>query len=395
VFLGVSWTLASAIATKTSLWELLSTLAFAWAGVFFIGMGAANLAQVGPGSLQAGALWSDAALFWMMLGALWQLLALPLLAARRISDSTASDVLTGLLYATPAAGGGLLLLRLADGSAPGQGILWLPALTALAVFIWALHRAWAGMQDPAAQAKALWLALAALVAAAVTGAAVLPALRLLLLAGGIFLLTPMVRARGSLTNPWLERVTFLLGPAMALAAMAALPLTAGFASLSTLYDAWIASGYWPPVPVTALLLMPLIAAGLSFVWSSRTVPEESINASDRTRLLPASRLALILPALFLLTPAGLTTASLWSWLAILLSIGGGLALFRFLARARALHIAAISALSRRRFPPWPGDLLRRGFSQGVLLLQQAAAILEGEWGLLWLLLLFALLLLLR
>ncbi len=395
VLLALVWTLSLAIVLKARLWELLSILALAWTGVFFIALGAANLAQVGPGSLTAGAHWSNTALFWTALGASWQLLALPIMATRRNKAEAAPTGLTGLLYATPATTGGFLLFRLTEGGAPGQGVLLLPALAALAVFIWALHRAWTEMQFAGKQETALCMALAALVVAAATGAVVLPALRLLLLAGGVFLLAPMLSARSSQTGGRPGRISLLLGPALALAAMATLPLTIGFAALSALYDAWIEDGLWPLVPVISLLFMPLIAAGISFVWSNQAATEESVEAGNGARWRPLSRLALIIPALFLLTPAGLTTAGLWSWLTILLSIGGGLVLFRFRSRAGEMHTAATAAISRRSLPPWPGDLLRRGLSQGVLLVQQAAAILEGEWGLLWLLLLFAILLLLR
>lgn len=392
--LGVIWTLALSSAIKTTLWKLLSTLALAWTGVFFIAMGAANLAQVGPGLLQAGTQWTDAALIWTTLGALWPLLALPFLATQGPAKHAASEV-TITLYAVPAAAGGLLLFRLVEISAPGRVFPLLLIFPALILCLWALNRAWVDMQLPGEQARALWFALAALVVLAATGAVVLPMLWVLMLAGGVFLLTPMIGAGGSSTNPRLERATFLFGPAIALAAMAGLPLTAGFAALSALYDAWIADGFWPLVPVTMLLLMPLIAAGLSSVWSGRATPEGPDAAVNGTRSPLLSRLALAVPAIFLLTPAGLTTAGLWSWSAILLGIGGGLALFRYQPRARQAHAAALAALARRSLPRWPGDLLRRGFSQGALWLQQAAAILEGEWGLLWLLLFFALLLLLR
>ena len=193
---------------------------------------------------------------------------------------------------------------------------------------------------------------------------------MLLLAVGTLLLAARVAETGVL-----EKV----GPLLALAALAGFPFTAGFAGRAAVYDAWYAGGRGLLVLVTALLHVPFLAAALLLVWDRAPA-----RANRRRQLVTG--LTLLLPALGLLGISGLGNASIVAWLAILLPIESAVLLVYYLDETDTARQMVRDALSL------PFDL--RPFLRPVksaartlaLSLHQAVALLEGERGLLWLLL---------
>ena len=97
-----------------------------------------------------------------------------------------------------------------------------------------------------------------------------------------------------------------------------------------------------------------------------------------------------LPVLGLWTVHGLGTAGIAAWLGVLIPAGGGLAMTFFLgsvreAQATLREALRVPALPR---PVWPW--LQNAAQAAGSAVRQAAALLEGEGGLLWLLLLLIL-----
>jgi hypothetical protein len=177
----------------------------------------------------------------------------------------------------------------------------------------------------------------------------------------------------------------LIGPVWAVAALAGLPLTAGFVGRVTLYTVWWENGRFLLVLVLALLHIPLVTAGLWLVWRQ--------TAASPPPLLEI--VAWSLPVMGLISFAGLSNTSVFIWLAVLIPFILGLMALRFSA---GLH--EVRAILRRAFMfAWPRFLPRQFPTLLVTnvgtALREAARILEGESGLLWLLTFVVILLLVR
>ena len=209
-------------------------------------------------------------------------------------------------------------------------------------------------------------------------------LRVLLLAGSTLYLL--------VTQPpgqkWLR---WVLG-GTALAALAGLPLTAGFASRAGLYAIWLADGRWALVLVLALLHVPLIMAG---VWLLLTKSPSTAEVENRTARDWLREALPLLPALGLLSVSNVVWGNvpLLAWPAIVGAAIAGAILPRFVGEAQNVRLTLRQALGAER-PPL-GNL--RSLKQlGVGLqtaVNDAADILDGDSGLLWLLLLAALIIL--
>lgn len=283
-----------------------------------------------------------------------------------------------LALAAPAVAGATLLVRLEAAADISQAFALPLTLAALLGLLWAGKQAWDLSDTSLPLAAALSLAQAGLLllAATWTGAdATLGEARVLILGAGLLLLAARQPRRNLLTTA---------AVALALAALAGLPLTAGFGGRSAVYAAWMSDGRWLLVLVTALLHVPLLAAGLLLL-------RDADQETPAWRQLPQSRRAalggagLLLPALGLLGVSGLGSASLGSWLALLLPPVAAFLLVYYLEETAAIRQMVQEAITlplnvRPLFAP-----LRRAVAFLFSGLQEAAAILEGERGLLWLL----------
>lgn len=268
----------------------------------------------------------------------------------------------------PAAAGAVLLASLAGRA--GASYYALPlTLAGLLGLLWSAYAAWRHRTQAAAVGTALLLgeaSLLVLLTAWTNQAAVLAETRVMVLAGGAFILA----ANNSEQTTW-QRLALV----PALAALAAFPLTAGFAGRGALYTAWLESGNWLPVVVVILLQMPLLAAGLTLVWPRRWPPGPVMLGS----------LTLLLPALGLVSWQAVGLVVPFAWGAIALHLVGALLLFRYATEAEDLEQALQQALVPKVdvAPVAARVRMARVFLSRAL--RDAAAILEGSGGLLWVL----------
>ena len=320
----------------------------------------------------------------LLLAALIQIGAFPFHFWRPLSRSL-SPLLALLLHTTPAVAGAALLVRVEAATDITLAFALPLTLVALLGMLWSANAAWQHSDDRPRMAALLGVGQAGLVLLAGTWAgpdAILAEARVLLLAGGVLLVAAQLTGTDLLAR---------LGPLLALAALAGLPLTAGFAGRTAVYDAWLDGGRWLLVLVTALLHVPYIAAVLLLVWDKPPV------ALRRPQSGPAlvTTVALLLPALGLLTFSDLAGASIIAWFAVLLPAGAAMLLVYYLEETDAARQTVREALS---LPFDSGPYLRSLYNavRAVpLALREAIAILEGERGLLWLLLFLLLIWLVR
>jgi hypothetical protein len=166
-------------------------------------------------------------------------------------------------------------------------------------------------------------------------------------------------------------------------ALVAFPLTAGFITLNALYTWWLLNNFWVLSLVLVLLLLPLITAVFIFVRE-----HVDTNPSSRHRHhSPVSEIAQLLPAAGLLMINGFSVVEThWgTWLILLLTAAGALLLARYVGEVQETIVTVNTALSPDRLPLGNmGAILQKFARQLFLSLGEAANILEGDRGLLWL-----------
>lgn len=344
--------------------------------------------------------WPLVALFPLWLASAWP-------AARPLLSLAAAALLLGVWpFGGPRRGaaGDAPLNLLADGlpvvagsavmaAGLGAGVptgLEIAFATALAFFslVAGLARVWRFSFDSLVKALGPALAGMTLMAAVWVGdGAMLQAARLAVFAPAVLVIVANLFPRRSPDDAARSRLSpGMVGSAVVFAAVAGLPLTAGFVALAALYGAWLASGGW----VLALVLVLLLSLWLAAVYL--TIRQAAAGfASGRDAWLRGG--ALLLPALGLLQfNAAAFGAGPLVWVAIALPPVAGLLLGRFVP-----GLGALDDLLRESIPAalpsseWP-DRLRRVGQATADAIADAIAILEGEFGLLWLVGLIALLL---
>ena len=268
-------------------------------------------------------------------------------------------------------------------SRPAGGIGFNLPLTLLGLIgLWlAANRAWAAIDRPVTVAFALLGGQTSLLLLAGQWAgaeAALAEAQVLLPAGAILLL---LAHHGQPKQPWFAKI----GPLIAATAFAGLPLTVGFGGRAALYQAWFEQGRWLLSLLATLLQIPIAGAAFLLALS---------GDDDKQPRLP-TYLAFTLPALALFRWGGFGEAS---WLAFgltLIPAGVGFALTRFASQTREAQMLLQQAfklpISFR--PVW--DNLKMVFDGFVIAMRESAAILEGEGGLLWVILLLVILWLAR
>ena len=303
---------------------------------------------------------------------------LPLWQPRSPGSGTAVAALTSLL---PPLAGSLLLLRLLSVAELSPGISLLLTALGLVGFMQAVRLAWGRLHLPSYAVAALLLAqshLLLLSAIWVGATGVVAELRVLLLAGGT--LTLLVAQPNG--QRWLRLGT----GGIALAALVGMPLTAGFSSRAGLYARLLADGRWALLLVLALLHLPLIIAGMRLLLANdeASVAPETRHWHDWLR-----EAAPVLTALGLLSVSNIiwSAVPLLVWLAILGTAAAGLVLSRLLGDTQPVRVMLRQALGAER--PFVGTLPSfKALGSGVqTAVNDAADILDGDSGLLWLLLL--------
>jgi hypothetical protein len=394
--------LAAAWAGTPSL--LLTTwllLALVWATAVYLSTPAITPTQAAAPSawllLAAFLLWYGAALAsspnlatWpplartpLLLAIFLQMGALPFAGWRNLPGSVSGRTAVLLHLAPTLAGAALLANFVATGPTP---YLLLATLLGLFGLLAGLYRLWTRWEKPLGGliwAQSSLLLLATLWAGPSATAA---AGRVLLLATPLVYLLPKLNGQ----TAGRSRIAALAGWAITLGALAGLPLTAGFNGLAALYDAWLRGGAGFLLIPLALLLVGLLTAvtRLSHLFTNSNPDESPVPITLATWALP---LLLILGLLAL--PADLATRHWLIWPALLLPLLAGLLLPRFVADWSE-WTDALRRITAVRLPPslTPASL-RRPAHLITIALRDAALLLESERGLLWLLLLLALILL--
>ena len=352
-------------------------LGAAWAGLFFLWLAAATLSPAAAGGLAIHE-WPVLTRSLLLVAALLQIGVFPLHLWRPEPQALQPGV-AALAHTIPSAAGVLLWARLEANSDIGLGFALPLTLLGLLGLFAAAYRAWSHPDAPRRVAAALVLGQASVILLAGMWAgpeAVVTEGRVLLLAGGLLLLAaPALKAANPLSR---------LGPLLAALAMAGLPLTAGFRGRALLYGAWQEGGRWLLILAAVLLHLPLAAAAL------RLVLDDVQAHFERSPSLPgvASAAPTLVPVIGLPAVAGLAGASIVAWPAVLLPIVAGAALIRYTDEAHQLQQLLRAALSVEI--PAAGEagvVVRAGGRSLAQALRQAVALVEGEGGLLWLLLL--------
>ena len=295
----------------------------------------------------------------------------------------ADDDLAALLAGLPVvAGAALLLAALRVGALPPA---LLAAATGAGLLAVLLGLARLGEPSPAGAARALGPALGglALLAAAWAGeAAVAPAARLAVFAPAALALLP---GTGGGRGPRLAVVGVVF------AALAGLPLTAGFAALSRVYAAW-----WPGGLALLALVVGLLALWLAIVYQGAAwATAGAAPLGGRAVLLGLAPAALAAVGLIQFDRAALALPA-GAWLAVAAPALIGAALGRFAPNLWELGRLARESLAVGGPPGRLGTRLgppaRRLGEALAAAVADAANILDGEYGPLWLLALLLLLL---
>jgi hypothetical protein len=244
--------------------------------------------------------------------------------------------------------------------------------------------------EPDALASGLGLSLAGLVPAAaiwIGEPGLIAAVRLAVFAPAALMLAWHVYRQDESARLW--RPGGLAALLVALAAVAALPFTVGFGVLAPLYSRW-SSG-------TALLLV-LVSAVLMMAWIARLghqlLQQRALPAEERGGPPPVALAGIAVAALGMLwiDADALSNATPIAWVGLAFSLAGGLVLPRFLAAHDAWREALRGTLTIEPEAA-PMKATERLARTGVSAAADAVALLEGDYGLVWLLAVLGLLLL--
>jgi hypothetical protein len=302
---------------------------------------------------------------------------------RRDDWSIPSDLLA-LIHAVPALAGIYLLAQLVRSSDVSIGyILFLTAFGLVGLLV-GVRRVWTNPM-PKQQAAALALAQASLSGLALvwtSGGDAAAEARVLVLAVGIFFLAErrmgpeLAGIETKLVGSFPKVASFI-----ALGALAGLPLLGGFAGRSALYAAWLDNGRLVLILVASLLQLLLVTAVAVHLFRARSAEVHSGEA----KLTVGGLVALGLLTISLISFNGLNSAPLLVWLAVLFPFFIGILVAYYvraaddfgaiIRRAFSVDLPTIAILRRgREIVGWLETAVR-----------DAAALLEGEGGLIWLL----------
>jgi hypothetical protein len=344
----------------------------------------ANAVNVGGSGLDMSA-WPVPATSWVLLAAVIQMGVFPLHWWRPLRQRLAWPA-APFIHLLPAALGALLLMRLVMTGPTGTGYTLFLTGFGLLGLLYAAGLAWMHNDRPEMVVAALTLAQVSLIMLVATWAGpepVLAEVRVLLLAiAALFATNQWSRARPA----WL-----FAGPAVAVAALIGLPLTVGFTGRLALYSAWLAEGRFILVLVASLIYVPIVAAILLIQWPrfrAGRAMKESRSWSLAGEVAAWLLLVLGLVAWPDLSPLADQPLAV---VFILLAFAGSIVLYRYVGPVREVQQAMRHSLQ-------VGPSVQRATRATITALlsagtafRQAAAILEGEGGLLWLLLLLAIL----
>lgn len=344
-------------------------------GTLFLWLAFATMEDPFKFSLSQGG-WTTQSMFWAMLAITVQFGAIPLHWWRPL-DWSINSSWASIVHLLPGVLGSALLAHLLAVQVPGSTSLFFTTIFGLLGLLVGLTLAWTHLDDSLRIATGLVLAQAGmviLIGSWVGSAAVIGQSRVIILAlGSLFIAAEIPR------QPYRWN---MLVP---LAALAGVPLTAGFVSLAALYSSWLTGISFLLAIVAVLLYIPFIAAALISFWA--VAQKANLSSIDRLAQLRRS-IGLLLPALGLLSlPVPIVIdLSLWSLLPIIFAAAGGIALGIIVRRNSEIqsdlrHAFRIKLPGRREAAMF--IRLGRGLANSI---RTVTMILEGEGGFLWLLL---------
>jgi hypothetical protein len=366
------------------IWLLLS--------LFFLWMAAANIPP-GAGRNLNMASWPRIAKSSVLTAALLQMGVWPFLGWRPLDRTYPSDM-SSLLHIIPALIGASVLARLVASSDFSMGYsLFLTAFSLLGMLL-GIQRIWV-TGDPARMPALLALVQTstALLAGVWSGSeALLAEIRVMVLTVGILFIVPDPRRIGP---RWWVTVSY----GIALAAIMGLPLTAGFNGRVSLYNALLQDGRYILMLVTSLMYVPLVVAIARrvLVQNTTNIPDlepSSVNTAWYDNVVIAAPLLLSLGLLSLKGPP-LSTILAGSWLGLAIPFVGGLIAHRYLGDIHDTRAALRRAFALNLPLETIGVLSRAFLNHFGKAVRDAAVILEGEGGMIWMFVLIVVLLLIR
>jgi len=272
-----------------------------------------------------------------------------------------------------------LLIRLRTTANIDPAIILLLTVFALITILTGVRRAWvhirSNVQLPADLAYSL-SGFAFLVGIWAGSEALVAGIRLLVLALTILFLLeslPILRTR------WWRG----LAPMLALLSLAGFPLTAGFVALTSVYNVWLTNSLLILVLALTLLLLPLITAVLIFIRDNFKT-QDVTNGQKSSVIMEIGQM---IPAigLIMIGSVPLDDIKFVTWLAMLASAGGALLLTRYVGEVQGAVSIVDTALSTDKLP-FAGLIaaVNKVGRQVLFTLSEAAFIMEGDRGLLWL-----------
>lgn len=360
--------------------------------LFFLWLAAAEVGGINAELIRSD--WARIPSSSVLTAGLLQLGVWPVLGWRQMVRSTPSPIRAMSRLLPPLVGASLLIRVVTAGDISAGYSLFLTAFALLGLLLSA-YRAWIRLNVPYRQLAALAAAEASMLLLVGVWAgpeALATETRVMVLALGIlFVAASQEPAR----MVWWQKI-----PAwIALGSMAGLPLTAAFAGRIALYGSWLTGGRFILLLATLLIQMPLLIAVASRFWGVPAADEGEAAASgigfERTQLVRFAGMSL--PALALLSGSGLSQIS-GSWgsvLAILILAIVVLLFLRFVTDLAAIRDTLLRAFAGG-FSTTPfRESLSVAWRQIGAVVQDATAVLEGEGGVLWLIVLALIFLLIR
>lgn len=317
------------------------------------------------------------------------------LGNRRPAGQRVDAVFSAVLGVFPLVAGGAVLSSVMDAAVLSPLVIAFATALGLLSLVVGLLRAWGQTPQGVGSALGMGLAGLALTTAAWAGEdPLVAAVRLAAFAPIVLaMLTPVSRDQ---PYPWPDS-TRTTRPRIALdmmflavvyLALAGAPLTVGFVALSRLYDAWQFSGGYVLLAVTVVILSLWLAV---IYLTGRDFLSSSYLAIGRARWLRV--LVLLVPVVGLVNPAyDVPAGGALVWVALALPLAAGILLGRFVPGLDGLGGLLRESADVRLPSGGIVSRLREASHAAAEAIADALAILDGEYGLLWLLGLLLLLL---
>ncbi len=361
---------------QTSPRELIKRFGLLLLSVAFLGFAVAT-SDRSTGLALTGESWPTTSLFFAFLAVLTQLGAIPLHWWRPLTLPLRPSIAV-IIHLLPSVAGAALLARLVliEGGLTTIAPL-ITVLGWLGLFFGA-YLAWIQFQRPVVAVTGLAVAQVGLIT--INGGwigshSVVASYRVLILAvGSLYLVNGLPKQR----FPY-----YVVVPT---AALAGLPLTAGFSGLAPLYSDWFSSGLLGLAIVTGLLIIPVIAAAIQVSrQATNDAQEETLSVSESLQI----NMGLLLPTLGLLVLPGsdLVDIPLVTWLYVLVIIVASIILNRYVEQIRVRLLNFNSELNTVQIELKVQTIIAKLANGLSVAIRETAGILEGERGMLWLLIL--------